>query len=267
MKRKPFDGNPDGGPYRFKLIACEILFRELGALVASSPNRIDLDCLPKGLHDIGRERMSARLAEKLAAVREEDYDAVLLGYALCGGGIVGLSARSVPLIVPRAHDCITLFLGSRKRYLDYFHANGGTYFQTTGWIERADDVVRRVPESFSGIWGSQRSAQGLIERFGEENGRYLWDRLTRPRHYSKLTFIETGVEPDGSFEDRARRQAEEKHWAFETISGDPSLLRRLLNGPWNDDFLILRPGERIECSHDDDIIRSRPGWIGPSVND
>ena len=121
---------------RLKLLACEILRREIDSLTADSPHHIDVEFLPQELHVIGRVRMKNRLSEHLAAVNEDSYDALLLGYALCSGGIAGLSAGTIPLIVPRAHDCITFFLGSRERYQHYFFANGGTYFLTTGWFEQ-----------------------------------------------------------------------------------------------------------------------------------
>ena len=58
--------------------------------------------------------------------------------ALCSNGLVGLTARNIPVVVPRAHDCITLFLGSKERYLDYFQSHTGVYFKTSGWIERGE---------------------------------------------------------------------------------------------------------------------------------
>ena len=123
-------------PMRLKLIACEIMYRELCAAVARSVNLVDVEFLPKGLHDIGQAGMSSRLAEVLAGVDETRYEAMLLGYGLCSNGLVGLAARSIPLVVPRAHDCITLFLGSKERYLEYFQDHPGVYFKTSGWIER-----------------------------------------------------------------------------------------------------------------------------------
>ena len=123
-------------PMRLKLIACEIMYRELCAAVARSVNLVDVEFLPKGLHDIGQAGMSSRLAEVLAGVDETRYEAILLGYGLCSNGLVGLAARSIPLVVPRAHDCITLFLGSKERYLEYFQGHPGVYFKTSGWIER-----------------------------------------------------------------------------------------------------------------------------------
>ena len=85
---------------RLKLIACEILYRELSAAIARSINQIDAEFLPKGLHDIGRAGMSSRLKEALAAVDESRYEAVLLGYALCSNGLLGLEAEIFPWSFP-----------------------------------------------------------------------------------------------------------------------------------------------------------------------
>jgi hypothetical protein len=205
----------------FKLLACEIFRREIASLMVDLPHEIDVDFLPSELHVIGRVRMKNRLAEYLAAVNEDLYDAILLGYALCSGGIAGLTAGKIPLIVPRAHDCITLFLGSRERYQDYFFANGGTYFMTTGWFEQ-DNALK-----------------------------YGTDMMP---FYTKLAFIETGVEPDNTHERQAQKFAEEHRWEYEKITGDLSLLRRLLAGDWNEDFLIVPPGGQIQSSYDDDVI-------------
>jgi len=43
---------------RLKLISCEILYREICAAVARSPNQVDIEFLPKGLHDAGAEEMT-----------------------------------------------------------------------------------------------------------------------------------------------------------------------------------------------------------------
>ena len=206
---------------RFKLLACEIFRREIASLTADSSHEVDVEFLPQELHVIGRVRMKKRLTEYLAAVNEDRYDAVLLAYALCSGGIAGLAAGKIPLVVPRAHDCITLFLGSREKYQDYFFANGGTYFMTTGWFEQ-DNALN-----------------------------YDIDMMP---FYTKLAFIETGTEPDGSFERRAREAAGERHWEFEKITGDLSLLRRLIGGDWDNDFLVVPPGRQIQAAYNDDVI-------------
>ena len=241
---------------KYKLFVCEILFREFCSLAAASPNIIDLEFLPKGLHDIGRTGMSSRLAERIATVDESQYDAILLGYALCSGGVVGLSTKTIPLVVPRAHDCVTLFLGDRKRYEEYFFANPGTYFKTTGWIERGENLTQDLPEPLAEKLGLNMSMQKMIEKYGEENAKFLRDQMTKMQFYTKFAFIETGVEPNDSFERQTRELAVERRFKFEKLIGDLSLLRRLLDGPWDaDDFLIVPPGRHIEFCYNGDIMR------------
>src|SRR5262245_12311217 len=119
---------------RLKLISCQVFCREMAAVIARSRNQVEIEFLSKGLHEIGCVGMAARIQEAIDGVCG-DFDAVLLGYGLCNNGLAGLCAHRVPLVVPRAHDCITLLLGSKERYLDYFEKNPGTYFKSTGWIE------------------------------------------------------------------------------------------------------------------------------------
>ena len=242
---------------RLKLIACEIFYRELCAAVARSVNQVDVEFLPKGLHDVGQERMSARLAEVLAAVDETRYEAVLLGYALCSNGVVGLAARGIPLVLPRAHDCITLFLGDRQRYLDYFQAHPGVYFKTSGWIERGEGLTQYGRDSIPHLSGMARSFEELAAKYGEDNARFLQQQLgDLTRNYSGLTYIEMGVEPDDRFERQAREEAAERGWRFEKLAGDMTLIERLVNGPWDDErFLVVPPGGRVATSFNERIVK------------
>ncbi|MCW5980319.1 MAG: DUF1638 domain-containing protein [Bryobacteraceae bacterium] len=242
---------------RLKLIACEILYRELCASLARSPHQIDVEFLPKGLHDIGGAGMRDRLQAVVDRVDESLYSAVLLGYALCGMGLAGLTARGIPLVLPRGHDCITLFLGSRERYMEYFTGNPGVYFKTTGWIERGKDLDQLGPDSFYRKTGLGLTYEEMVEKYGEENAQYLWDQIGGyTRNYGKLTFIEMGVEPDDRFERHTEREAVERGMGYQKITGDMRLIHRLVNGEWNDEFLVVPPGCRVAASHDDGVIRS-----------
>ena len=158
--------------------------------------------------------------------------------------------------LPRAHDCITLFLGSKERYLNYFQENAGVYFQTTGWIERGQVNGELSQLSVGKKLKTQQSFEELVERYGEDNGRYLWEELGNPeKHYRKMTFIEMGIEPDGSFEKRAKEKAEARNWEFEKLRGDLGMFQRLVDGIWdNSEFLIVPPGERVTARYDNGII-------------
>jgi hypothetical protein len=242
---------------RLRLISCEIFYREMCWAASRSPNQVDLEFLPKGLHDLGAAAMRTRLQAAIDQADPERYEALLLGYGLCGNGLAGLEARSLPLIAPRAHDCITLFLGSRARYLEYFQQHPGTYFHTTGWIERGRDVPQL---SIQQRLGGGRSFQELAARYGEDNARYLMEQLgDYRRRYGRLAFIRTGLEPDDRFRRASLEEAERRGWRFEEIAGDLSLLRRLTDGPWDEeDFLRVPPGGRIAATYREDIIGAEP---------
>jgi len=241
---------------RLKLIACEIMYRELSAAVARSTNMIDVEFLPKGLHDIGHDRMSGRLSQALAAIDESRYEAALLGYGLCSNGLVGLTARSIPLVVPRAHDCITLFMGSKERYLDYFHGHPGVCFKTSGWIERGNGLLPAGADPTQPQSAGAQSYEDLVARYGEENAKFLYEELNKMQHYAGVTYIEMGVEPDDRFERRSRADAEERGWKYEKLAGDMRLLQELLDGPWDEQrYLVVPPGKRIAASYDERIIK------------
>jgi len=238
------------------MICCEIFYREMCDTVARSVNQVDVEFLPKGLHDLGVEGMQGRLREVLAVVDEERYEAVLFGYGLCNNGLVGLAACSIPLIIPRGHDCITLFFGSKERYREYFDGHPGVYFKTSGWMEREKANGELSQLSIQHSMGMDMSFEDLVEKYGEENAKYVYETLhAHESAYHQFTFIDMGMEWDERFEERSRKQAEKKGWAFEKVQGDMGLIRRLADGPWNDDeFLTVRPGQRVVAVSDEGIV-------------
>jgi len=238
---------------RCLLVGCEVLLRELAEAIARSPHTIDVEFLPKGLHDLGGERMRQALQAAVDQADPARHEAVLMGYALCGNGLHGLEARRVTLVAPRAHDCIALLMGSRQRYDAYFHAHEGVYFRSTGWLERGNDIEQLARDA-----GTDFTLADLTAKYGEDNGRYLYEELRRyERSYRQLTFIETGLECDGRFEQQARAEAAEKSWQFEKIRGDLGLFHKLVGGDWDPaDFLVVDPGGRIVASYDEDIIKA-----------
>jgi hypothetical protein len=237
---------------RLKVISCEVLFREIAMLAARSPNQVDLEFLPKGLHDMRSVRMRDRLQQTLDAVDATKYDAVVFGYALCGKGLVGLTARSIPVVLPRGHDCITFFMGGRQRYGEYFVNNPGVYFKTSGWIERGNSGTQQ-------LFGDSLEFDAMVEKYGEDNARYLMEELHGyKKTYRQFTYISMGVEPDDRFERATREEASARGWQFEKMEGDISLLAKLVNGDWDDDFLVVPPGWHVTATHDDQIVAACP---------
>lgn len=241
---------------RLKLIGCEVLFREMCHACAHSPHQVDPEFLPKGLHDLGGKPMAAKIQDVVDRTPEGMYDAILLGYGLCGNGLDGLAARHTPLVLPRAHDCIGLLMGSAERYQTYFDDNPGTFYRSTGWLERGKGLQQLTHQTL----GFDESLDALVRKYGEDNGRYLYEEMTRYQaQYRKLAFIETGLEADGKFVDEAAAEALEKGWSFERLLGDLAWLRRLVDGEWAEaEFVVAAPGQRIAASYDTGVVKVQP---------
>jgi Protein of unknown function (DUF1638) len=241
---------------RYKLICCEVFVRELCHLIARCPNEIDVEFLPKGLHDIGQEGMSSRIHQVVDRVDESLFDAIIFGYGLCNNGLVGLKAKTIPIVLPRAHDCITIFLGSKERYIEYFQKNPGTYFLTSGWIERGNATGELAQLSIQQQSGMNDTYEELVEKYGEDNADFLWEELgNNSKNYGKLAFIEMGIEASSRFEAEAKRRAKEKDWKFEKLAGDLSLLDKLLLGDWDkEQFLVVPPGHETIAAYNEKIV-------------
>ncbi len=241
-------------PKRFKLITCEIFFREICFCLSQTKNIIDVVFMPKGLHDIGEKPMVSRLQEEIDKTDYSKYEAILLGYGLCNNGIRGLHAE-IPLVVPRAHDCIALLMGSRKKYDEYFNQNPGTYFKSTGWIER-DTNLHENEMSITSQLGMNRTYQEYVDQFGEEHARYLMDTLGDWfRNYKKIAYIDTQIGYFTEYKNITKKMAEEKGWEYDEISGSTVLLMKLLNGEWDsNDFLVVPSGKQIQTAFDHNEI-------------
>ena len=154
---------------RIKLLGCGVFEPELEALIPRSPHQIDFEPLEAGLHESPNE-LRGRVQAAIDRAASEGFDAVALAYGLCGRGTSGLIARGVTLVIPRVHDCLTLFLGSREEYRRQFREHPGTYYITPGWFSRKmgmDQAVARargpmtcaitrasrVPRSLRGVAG------------------------------------------------------------------------------------------------------------------
>lgn len=261
--KKIYPQNIETGEKKFKLIACEIMFREACYILSQTPSIVDVVFMPKGLHDIGKEKMTEMLQKEIDNTDPDKYAAILLGYGLCNNGVCGLHAK-VPLVIPRAHDCITLFLGSKKRYKEHFNANPGTYYKSSGWIEREDDFLPQ--DSVMDKLGI-KSYEDYVEEYGEEIAQYLIETLGDwTKNYKKMSYIDMSIKKtDGSiinfgdtdkYRTLTKKKADECGWEYDEISGDIRLIEKLINGDWNNnEFLIVAPEQKIIAANTDEIVK------------
>ena len=244
----------------FKLIACDVLTREVGYCIARSPHTVDVEFTEKGQHE-DSDRLRRVLQEKIDATAGggKPYDAILLAYGLCGNATVQLEARSARLVLPRAHDCCTIYLGSRQRFKELFSDNPSRPFSSAGYMERGDSYLH---DGDTGrLLGLDRSYQDYVSQYGEENARYIMETLTLSRDANtddKVIYIDV---PETSREEYAalcRESAQKEGREFMRVEGDIRLICKLLEGSWSrEEFLIVEPGQKTRAVYDwEEIIRA-----------
>ncbi len=242
---------------KFFVIACNVMMRELCLYASQSSAIIDFAFLPQGLHNDGKVAMKTAIQAEIDKIDSKDYDAILLGYGLCSNGVEGLSAK-IPMVIPRAHDCITLFLGSKEKYDEVFKSSPGTYYCSSGWLERAqsDDSETSVISKM----GLGKSKDEYAEEYGEELAELLGGMLDGwTDSYTDVHFINTGTGDVEAIRELAMKNASDRELKYSESEGDTILIKKLLSGEWDEEsFQLILPENTISASWDRFVVKSIP---------
>ena len=65
-----------------------------------------------------------------------------------------------------------------------------------------------------------------------------------------------GLPCDETFRQMAQERARNEGWTFEEIPGSMLILKKLLHGEWDDDFLVVEPGRSVKASHGEGVIEA-----------
>lgn len=240
---------------RYKLICCEVFMREVCLAIALSPNIVDPEFTPKGAHE-DPESLHKSIQSRIDAVGAADgYDAILLGYGLCGNSALGLQARTVPLVIPRAHDCCTIFLGSKEKFLLHFKDSLSAQWTSVGYMERGESYLRETDTGK--LLGIDKSYEDLVEKYGEENAGYIWETLHSESHSDELLFIQIPETANLGHLEKFADAARENGKTVRVLEGDMRLLKGLVAGDWDErEYLVVPPGKSIKAVYDHEEIIS-----------
>ncbi|WP_051296559.1 DUF1638 domain-containing protein [Anaeroarcus burkinensis] len=209
-----------------KLIACEVMRRELEAL--STQHDFDCSFVSMDFH-----LYPQKLHQELQRLLDESnsYDQVLLSFGLCGGAAKGLHAVHCPLIMPRVHDCLALLLGSRQRLAQLQQEEKGTFYLTDGWLITERNILA--------------DHKRHCERHGEQKAKRLLARMFDS--YTRVLFVHTGNAPEDNSLAESQRIAELLGLQHLETKGSDSYLQALLQGPWpEEDFLRIPQGSFVQ---------------------
>lgn len=191
------------------------------------PPDMEYEVLDLGMH-VQPERLKGILQEAInKSALKVDY--IILGYGLCSQAVVGLKAEGCTLIVPRLDDCIAIFLGSQAAYRGQLSQIPGTYYLTKGWIEAGDTPIDEY--------------NALVKKYGEKRAAKIVNKMLQ--NYTRLALINSGQYELERYRSIARRMAEQLNLQYEEIQGSNIFIKKMLYGPWDDDFVIAKPGDTI----------------------
>jgi N-methylhydantoinase A/oxoprolinase/acetone carboxylase beta subunit len=250
---------------KIAVIACSVLAVDIKQSAEKLGLDFDYTFLEAGLHN-----NPYRLREKLQAAIDTLsasglYERIIIGYGICGKGAVGIRAQNIPLVFPRVHDCIALFLGGNLAYKAQFKKYPGTFYLTKGWIEARIESESTLDQY--AYFGNQRfEYNDLVQKHGDLVARKTFDFLnTWQKNYQRAVYIETESRATANYEAMAQEMAGLFHWQYERIKGSHELIKKLIEAdmPGNE-ILFVPPGfatvfDPIRMSLDARPVTNLPG--------
>ncbi|MDR3569777.1 MAG: DUF1638 domain-containing protein [Syntrophobacteraceae bacterium] len=212
------------------VLACNTIRDEIEKAALETNCPYPFTWIESGLHLV-TSSLRQRLQEELDKMNGKER--VLLGFGICGGALTGLKTGDYQLVIPRVDDCISLLLGSaeaKRRCAE----GGGVYFLTRGWLEGE-----------ANIW---KEYHATVARMGLEKTERVYRKMLA--HYKFLGLIDTGAYDIPSLLPELREISSTLRLELVTFQGKDQYLRRLLEGPWDEDyFVVVPPFTTIDLTH------------------
>ncbi len=228
---------------RIHVIGCAVLAIDIQQVAERKGLAVSTRFLEAGLHNKPAELKRKLQAAIDNASRQDQYDRIAIGYGVCGLGTVGIQARNVPLVMPNAHDCIAMFLGSNKAYQREFARYPGTYYFSAGWCAEKSQP-RSSGQRKAWMGDREITFEALEEKYGREHADTVMSFLSSwQKNYQRAVFIDTGAPHKEKYAQDAVKMARKYGWKHEAITGDLRLLEHLLTAEQtSDDVLVVPPG-------------------------
>jgi len=238
---------PGPAETRIGVILCAVMETEVQQLATELPQVAHIEILRQGLHN---EPDQLRIEVQQAVERLEargDLTGLALVYGLCSRGLEGIAPTRLPVAIPRAHDCITILLGSKEHYAAYVADNPGTYWYSPGWNRHHTPPGRERHD---------RVYAEYVEKYGEDNARFL---MEMQQHwfsaYNRAAWVDLGFGVEQADIAYTQECADWLGWQFDQQQGSADLLRDLMAGAWDDErFQVIRPGQAFRAVADERII-------------
>ncbi len=204
------------------MLACATLKDEIEEVIRRKGARLSVRYLPV------RHNRPTEMREMIAAAVRQLSNAgtILLAYGYCGGGLEGICSPTATLVIPKAHDCIDCLLPESYRDAAF---RAGRFFLTGGWLRDEKSLIREL-KSLEHVLDDKRRSEYIQSVYGG---------------YHRLTLIDDGAYSVGKVLPLAEEASGMLHLPVERITGSLSIMEKLIDGTWDENFLVVPPGQRI----------------------
>jgi len=205
------------------IIACQTLRDEVEKALQETGINYPVIWIDSGLHNYP-DKLRTKLQEQIDRISNVENIILVFGY--CGNALSGIYAKTAKLILPQVDDCISLLLGSVARRLELTEETKA-YFLTRGWVIYENNILKEY--------------QRCLEKYGQEKAKRIFKSMLV--YYKKLMVLDTSAYPLEEVLEKAQEFADNVGLEQQVVSGTLEYLKKLLTGPWDEDFVVLPPGQ------------------------
>lgn len=211
------------------IVACQTIRDEVNLAISETGVNYPVLWIESGLHNFP-DRLGQKIQKEIDRI--ENVDKILLAFGYCGNSLLGIRSSRSQLIIPRVDDCISLLLGSSERR-QTLYKEVGTYFLTKGWLENEQNLLFEY--------------ERCVKRYGKEKALRVIKMMLN--NYHRLMVIDTQAYQFEGILLKTKDFADAFGLSHEKIDGSLRFLKKLLLGPWDEEFAIIPPGEEIKLEH------------------
>ena len=230
------------------IVACQTIRDEVKLTIAETGVNYPVLWIESGLHNFP-ERLGQKIQEEINKI--ENVETILLAFGYCGNSLLGIKSSRAQLIIPRVDDCISLLLGSYERR-QTLYKEVGTYFLTKGWLENEQNLLSEY--------------ERCVMKYGKDKAIKVMKMMLN--NYHRLMVIDTQAYQSEGVLTKTKGFADVLGLSHEKIEGSLRFLKKLLLGPWDEEFIILPPGEEVTLEHmilnNDEIPNKNQALLGYS---
>lgn len=209
------------------IISCGMLAEELEKVCKGKEKLPEIIELERGMHN-NPKQLSKLLQELIDS--HQNVEEIILTYGLCGYGTVGISSKSTRLVIPKFDDCISqLLYQDQNGRVNRSEIKKGHLYLTKGWTKDRESILGQC--------------KNILESYGEE-GREIIREIYGG--YEKISIIDTGAYDTKEVLAYAEKIKEYLEVQIACVKGSTDILEKIISGNYDDNFIILNPGEITE---------------------